>query len=232
MKLEVNVIKAKHLIDEQKTNMYSLMSKYYENLTYKKFREDFENKEDVILLMDSENIYGFTTIEHIPMTIEGREIIGIFSGNTIVDQTYPIGLELQQGFCKYISRLIEIEKREVYWFLICKGYKTYRYMSIYFEEYYPSMKRNTPVYEQAIIDGYAILKYGQNYNSSTGIISNTGFNDYLKEGVAPINEKVKKNPVNIFFEMKNPKHSTGDELVCLARFSKENLKRAFFRVIR
>jgi hypothetical protein len=217
----------------QKKAMYTLMTRYYDNLSFDKFIYDFEEKDDVIILVDEGEIYGFTTIELKEMIIDGKSIIGVFSGNTIVDNEYAFQSELQKGFTRYIENMINKEKhREIYWFLICKGYKTYRYLSVYFNDYYPNKDKPTPIFEQKVMDRYAEDKYGKAYDKTTGVIKNTGINDFLKEGVATIDKRVKKNKVNVYFEKVNHNHFRGDELVCLAKFSDENLKRAFYRATR
>lgn len=231
MGLDIKYVKPHLLSIDEKQTMFELMKKYYENMTYSKFDDDFKSKDDVILLMDKQKICGFTTIELMPLTIENKPVLGVFSGNTIVDQTYPIGLELQHGFVGYIHDLMtQVKDQEIYWFLICKGYKTYRYLSIYFDTFYPNPKGSTPAFEKEIMDTYARAKYQDAYNPKTGIIKNSGFNDYLKSDVAPMNEKARRKPAARFFEEKNPGHIQGDELVCLARFSQSNLKKAFFRI--
>lgn len=221
-----------NLSDMNINAMFQLMNQYYDNIKYDKFVQDLKCKDQLIMLWDEDEIYGFSTIEMMPLKINEKEIVGIFSGDTIVDQKRPMGLGLQEGFSTFIYHLLETEEREIYWFLICKGYKTYRYMSIYFHDYYPNKSVDTPPYEQEIMDTYAIKKYGETYIKETGIIVNMGDNDFLKDGVAPVNEKAKLNRVNRFFIDKNPGHEKGDELVCLARFSHDNLKDAFFRVIK
>ncbi len=221
-----------NLSDRHIKAMFELMNQYYDNVKYDKFRHDLQQKDHVILLWDEEAICGFSTLELMPLVVNDKEVVGVFSGDTIVDQHRPIGLGLQKGFATFIDRLIKTENREVYWFLICKGYKTYRYMSIYFNTYYPNSSLETPEFEQELMHSYAIKKYGHAYIKESGIIINRGDNDYLKDGVAPIDAKALINPVTRFFIEKNPGHERGDELVCLARFSQENLKDAFFRVIK
>jgi len=220
------------LSDRHIRAMFDLMNQYYDNVKYDKFLHDLNQKDHVILLWDGDAIYGFSTLELMPLVVNDKEIIGVFSGDTIVDKCRPVGLGLQKGFSTFIYQLLEKEDREVYWFLICKGYKTYRYMSIYFHDYYPNQSSDTPDYEQEIMHKYAIKKYDHAYIRESGIIINRGDNDYLKDGVAPADEKAMLNPVNRFFIEKNPGHEKGDELVCLARFSQDNLKDAFSRVIK
>lgn len=220
------------LSDNDVRQMYNLMASYYDNLKFDKFHKDLYEKNFVVMLRDQKGIYGFSTIEHMPLTVDGIDILGVFSGDTIVAQNRPLGLGLQQLFCRHIDALMAVEEKPLYWFLICKGYLTYKYMSMYFEQYSPMIGAEISVFDKKIMDSYATLKYADAYDPITGIIRNSGANDYLKEGVASIDQRIRMNPVVAFFEERNPCHRYGDELVCLARFSKENLNNTFYRMVR
>jgi len=230
--MDVLYKKPSELTNKIRHAMFELMSTYYDNLTIDQFELDLENKEDVIIMVENSLIRGFTTIEHIRLDIEGESILGIFSGNTIMDLSIPPSLRLQQGFIRYIEKLKKSIKIPVYWFLICKGYKTYRYLNVYCKSYYPSYKEETPVFEKRIMDAYAIKKYPNHYNPLTGIIKHDDGMDYLKEDVAPVTDRILRKPEVAFFVEKNPQHVQGDELVCLASFSDENLKSGYFRALR
>jgi hypothetical protein len=58
----------------------------------------------------------------------------------------------------------------LFWFLISKGYKTYRYLPLFFREYYPRHTAPTPPWAQSIIDVLGRQKYPRAYDPSAGII--------------------------------------------------------------
>lgn len=223
----------KNLSNFEVEKMYEIMEKHYDNIKYEKFKNDLLDKDIIFLLNDEKNILkGFTTLEFMELNIDNVNIKGIFSGDTIVDKDVGFELELQKMWVKFIyNHLKENENIKLYWFLICKGYKTYSFLPLYFKNYYPNHEIETPIFEQKIMDEYAFIKYGEKYNKETGIIYNDGSNDYLKNNVAPVTERKLKKPIVKYFVNKNPGHENGDELVCLAEFKHSNLKKVFERML-
>ena len=65
-----------------------------------------------------------------------------------------------------------------------------------------------------------------------GLVLANGQTDYLNAKMAVIPEGRKNNPHVQFFLTKNPCYYEGDELVCIANLSKDNLKKTAERVIR
>ena len=43
-------------------------------------------------------------------------------------------------------------RAEFYWFLISKGYKTYRFLPLFFREFYPRHDAPTPAWAKEILD--------------------------------------------------------------------------------
>ncbi|MCH4887810.1 hypothetical protein EZV73_09510 [Acidaminobacter sp. JC074] len=230
--MDIINIKVKDVKQALKDDMFRLMSTYYDNLSKMQFDKDLSNKDHVIIMVEGGLVRGFTTIEHLHLKIEDKEILGVFSGNTIMDLSIPPSLHLQQAFVRYIEDLKKTSDKALYWFLICKGYKTYRYLNVYCKKYYPSYMAKTPEMEQKIMDAYAKFKYPDNYDLHTGIIKHDDSMDYLKDDVAPITERLLRKPEVAYFAKKNPGHIHGDELVCLASFSDDNLKPGYYRALR
>ncbi len=228
--MEYQIVDAKAITASQIEAMYQLMIAYYENVDRAKFYTDLAKKQTVILLYNEGQIIGFTSAEIMQITVDNITVNGVFSGNTIMAKGIPLSGVLQKAFIIMINDMMKT-MQPLYWFLICKGYKTYRYLSMYFKQYYPAANVDTPAFEQALMNAYATKKYGSAYNSKTGIIANSGSNDFLKEGVAPIDKKALRHPETQFFINANPNHAKGDELVCIAKFSEDNLKRGFHRLL-
>lgn len=114
---------------------------------------------------------------------------------------------------------------EFYWFLICKGYKTYRMLPLFFTEFYPNYRVRTPVYEQSIIDAYASKLYGGEYNRESGVIEYRTVKDKLKQGVADVGSREMKNRDIAFFCQANPGYIQGNDLACLAKIDRALLKK-------
>ncbi len=224
------VVEPSDLKINQINEMYELMSESYDNLNYKKFLTDLREKDHVILLYDDEVIYGFSTYKIVTLDYYGESISGIFSGDTIVHSSQAMSLGLQRTFSKVVKKYMD-ELGSIYWFLVCKGHKTYRYLSLYTSEYYPNFNKDTPSKEREIMNLYAEKLYGDAYDRKLGIIKNTGSNDFVKSGVSDADEKALRKKEAQFFIEKNPGYVNGDELVCIAEFKPENMRTAFYKMV-
>lgn len=211
----------KKLSKEDIKTMFGVFSKYYEKTTLEKFTEDLLKKDDVIIIQNQEKkIVGFSTLKSMPTVVEGKTVYGIFSGDTILERDYWGTSALGKSFIKYLLfKKLARPYREIYWFLISKGYKTYLLMANNFLEYYPRFDKETPVRSKKIMDSYATELYGENYEPELGLIKFHGITDHLAGHVAPITEKMREENSKInFFSEANPEWKKGNELVCVALF--------------
>jgi hypothetical protein len=120
---------------------------------------------------------------------------------------------------------------QLYWMLITKGYRTYHFLPLFFNDFYPRYDKATPETIKHVMDTFANSKYPGNYSSEKGVISFEGQKEYLKRGVGDIRDQKLKDPHVEFFVKKNPFYLIGDELVCLAELTQENFKPAAYRMI-
>ena len=211
--------------------MFSLMAEFYDNVDKQVFLKDFFNKDYCLTLYhETDGLVGFTTQKLLDVDINGKTVHGMFSGDTIIHKDYWGSTELFRVWAQFWFEFAE-QYDEFYWFLICKGYKTYRIMPLFWNEFYPSYKVETPPYEQSIIDAYAQLLYPGEYNRITGVIEYKSTKDKLKAGIADVGEHELKNKDIAYFCMKNPNHANGDDLACLAKIDKSLLKKRLLGVL-
>jgi len=219
----------------QREDMLSLMALHYAGVDPAVFRRDLDEKQWVIALIesDAERIVGFST--QVLLEVEGRDqpITALFSGDTIVKQSHRAHSKLARAWGRLVLGLIDaFPGRDLYWFLIAKGYKTYRFLPVFFEEFYPRFDEPTPVRVQAILDAVACRKFPQGYDHRTGIVHANGEDPCrLRDGVAEITAERLADPHVRFFASQNPGHARGDELCCLAPLTRGNLNRAAYRTI-
>jgi hypothetical protein len=69
------------------------------------------------------------------------------------------------------------------------------------------------------------------YDSTKGIIKNSGKKDFLKHELNEVDKTKESNPHVKFFIEKNENYIEGDELVSIASIKKSNLKKIAFRII-
>jgi len=109
--------------------MFALMERYYDGMTRDGFHADLNEKRWAILLRESDAraICGFSTQMILDFTVDGAPGHALFSGDTIVDRRCWGQNLLAQAWGHLALTLIDqYPSGTLYWFLISKGYKTYR----------------------------------------------------------------------------------------------------------
>jgi hypothetical protein len=227
--LKGSIVQINELSDSLKKEMYELFITYFV-VSEKVFMEDMSKKDEVLLLCDEKTgaIKGFSTIKLIHLTVEHVRIKAIFSGDTIIDTLYRSETELIKHVGRFVYERIE-EEVKFYWFLITMGFRTYRFLPLFFHEYYPRYDKHTPVFEQKVMNALAVKEFGNCYNKEMGVIIPTSEN-YLKETYATIPSRRLANPHIEYFLKRNPGFAKGEELVCIAEISKQNFKPIFYRI--
>ncbi len=229
--LSGKVIPIKEFSDDDISVMYGIMAQFYDDTDELVFRRDFYNKDHCLVLYNEKSeIVGFTTQKVMSVKVEGKDIYGVFSGDTIIHKDYWGDVELFRVWAKFWFEFAQ-KYDEFYWFLICKGYKTYRILPLFWETFYPDYRHETPEYEKKIIDAYAGALYPDEYNPESGIIEYHSKKDKLKSGVSDIGEHELKNKDIAFFNKANPAHVKGNDIACLARIDKAFLKKRAERLL-
>lgn len=224
MKLNGEVIRIGDVPPAELEAMFRLMEAHYENVEWDVFRRDFASKDFCVALRDQAGILrGFSTQKLLAVEAEGKPVRGVFSGDTIIHRDYWGSPALFTAFARHFFRYAE-EVGGLYWFLICKGYKTYRILPTFWTEFYPRRDRETPLWERAVIDAYASRLYPGEYNPAAGVVEYRGVKDRLKPGVADVSRRELKNPDIAWFVKANPGWGRGNDLCCLARLDRGLLK--------
>jgi len=234
MKLKGLLVPTLSVTDAQRAAMFALMDRHYENVTRATFAADLAEKQWVILLLDpqTEEVCGFSTQVLLDATVAGRPIKALFSGDTIVARDRWGDPTLSHVWGRLALSLIHsLPNTELYWFLISKGYKTYRFLPLFFREFYPRYDAPTPRWALGMIDALGRLRYPDRFDATMGIVRSGPKGDRLRPGVADLTPERGTNPHVRFFATRNPGHARGDELCCLAPLTRANFLPAAYRVI-
>lgn len=218
---QASIVSVKKLKDSEYLDMFIIFSKYYENVDYDTFISDLKEKNDVIVLKAKNKIVGFSTLLCKKIIIESREVLGVYSGDTIMEKEYWGSPALGKSFLKYLwIKKLQNFTTPVYWFLISKGYKTYLLMANNFSSHFPNIDEVTPSFEKQLMDNFYGSRFPENYVPEKGIIHFAGDTCKLKGAVAPITQEMCDEVPKInFFVEKNPNWHEGQELACLARMT-------------
>jgi hypothetical protein len=162
--------------------------------------------------------------------VDGRPIKALFSGDTIVDRHHWGDRALPQTGGRLALKLAdEWPEAELYWFLISQSFRTYRFLPVFFREFYPRCDTPTPAAMRHVIDALAEKKLGAQYDPAAGVVRLQSYK--LRPGMAEATPKRCEDPHVRFFIERNPGHVAGEELCCIARLSRENFTAAALRVL-
>lgn len=221
----------------ERREMYALLRTYFDGTTRARFESDLREKEAVILLRDAHSgrIQGFSTFLRIPLQFDVTDVVAFFSGDTIVDREFWGETVLSRIWGETVfaeAERIAASRPDtaVYWFLICAGYKTWRFLPLFFREFYPNMDVPTPARFRRLIDTLGAKRFGDEYMPEPGIVRFRQPTP-LRRGVAELTDERLRDPRIAFFARMNPGHAGGDELACVAELSRANLTRAGLRMV-
>ena len=212
--------------------MLVLMQTYYEGVSSRDFHRDLSEKHWVITLRaPSGEICGFST--QVLLQVPGQfDSLTLFSGDTIIAAAYRGRNDLAGLWGRLALEQIDLfPGKKLYWFLISKGYKTYRYLSLFFREFYPRHGVVTPPEFSNLINALAERKFGDRFDATQGIVRATEHGCHLRAEVAPVLSHRLRDPDVAFFVESNPGHALGDELCCLAPLHRQNFTSVAYRVI-
>jgi hypothetical protein len=192
------------------------------------FERDLARKDRVILLSDAATgaLQGFTSLSLYETEAAGQRLSVVYSGDTLIRPACWGTPELPRVWGRTVFALAAGLCQPLYWLLLSSGYKTYRFLPLFFREFYPCHDRPTPAAEQARIDELAVERFGPDFDRERGIVRFAEGATPLRAGVAEVTARRLKDPHVDFFLRRNHGHERGDELVCLARIHPENLTAA------
>jgi len=217
--------------------MFALLDVYFAGTERARFDDDLAEKETVLLLRDaaSGRVQGFSTLMRISATLDEEPIVAFFSGDTIIDRSYWGETILSRIWAQVVFGEVDALERaspgtRAFWFLICSGYKTWRFLPLFFRRFYPTVDEPTPPTHQRLLDTLGARKFGDQYVAGSGIVRFHTATP-LRRGVADLTDERLRDPHVAFFAQANPGHADGDELACLAELSRTNLTRAALRMM-
>ena len=224
--MKTEIIHVKKLSESDGHELYVLFRRYYANTHRKRFLSDLSEKHWLIRMSDNGRLVGFSTQQLIEF--EGNRFL--FSGDTIVHPDYWNKSHLAGAFGHLFLRIAAQTDSPLYWFLISKGFRTYRFLPVFFNRFYPHHAENDAALKP-LLDAVASAKFGVHYKPARGLIEFDGTKDYLSDKMADIPLNRQNDPHIAFFSRANPTYRKGTELACIALLSHRNLTACGRRVI-
>ena len=205
---------------------------YYAGSSELKVLSDLDSKTEILLLYFKAELVGFTSLLIYTRKWQGKKIRIVYSGDTVVAREHWG----QQALAfTWITRMGEIKSAEphcpLYWFVIVKGHRTYKYLPTFGKSFYPHWSEARPDLKK-LADALATEKFGEEYNQETGVVEFSRSQGHLRDEIAyPTAEEMSKESVQYFLKA-NPNYLQGHELVCLCELEEENMKPLTKRIFR
>jgi hypothetical protein len=234
MRLQGRLVPAAAVSPPERDALFALMDRHYANVQRAVFEADLAEKRWVILVHNpaTRAVCGFSTQTLLECEAPGRRFRALFSGDTIIDRDHWGDPALAHVWGRLALSLIDrLGGEELHWFLLSQGYKTYRFLPLFFHEFYPRHDRATPDWAKQVLGALAGARYPHAYDPAAGVVRSGPRQYRLRAGVADLTEERLLDPHVRFFAAANPGHRQGDELCCLAPLTGDNFTRAAYRVI-
>jgi hypothetical protein len=217
----------------ERTAMYELLAAHHLGTDPGVFRRDLEGKQWVILLRDlDDHLVGFSTQRLLKLPSATGEHGILFSGDTVVARPARQQPALAGAFGHLVLRLARDHPGlPLSWFLITKGFRTYRFLPLCFRVFHPAHDRPTPPDVRELLDRAARALFPDRWDPAAGLVRATASSDRLRPELAAVPPGRRADPHVRFFLDSNPGFATGDELACLASLDPGNLTAAAWRQI-
>jgi hypothetical protein len=224
--LKATIHPASVLAESEREEMWTLYSRFYAGTSRARFRADLAGKDTALILRDEwQRLQGFSTLALSRTEFEGMPIRVLFSGDTIIERAHWGSQVLAFNWLRHAGAL---QRREpevpLYWFLIVKGQRTYRYLPTFAREFTPDWRAPAEPHSSRLLATLAEARFGAAYDRLTGVIRFRESHGHLAPEWAQISEREATRDDVQFFLRRNPGYARGDELACLCELSAANLR--------
>ncbi len=225
------LIEQSSLSADERTAMFELLSAHFDGVTRYGFKRDLAEKNWAVLVECDGQLLGFSTLRVYASQFEGETIWVVYSGDTIVSPRARGSAAFPRAWISSVYRLRErYPHGRLIWLLLTSGFRTYRFLPVFWKEFYPRASTATPVLWQMMLEQLAAAQFCDQFDIRSGIV-HFERPQRLREASDGILPARMADPDVAFFLERNPGHASGDEMVCIADLDPSNLSAAGQRVV-
>jgi hypothetical protein len=229
--IQFQLVPRADLTDAQRNDMFRLLEQHFEGVSPQQFTRDLAEKNLALRLQRDGRLVGFSTQLAYSTHFEGETVNVIYSGDTIVAPEAWGTTALPRAWVAGVEALREsLPPGKCFWLLLTSGFRTYRFLPVFWREFFPRHDRSTPPEMDRLIGHVGRERFGNQFNPSTGIVR-FDHPQRLRAGLEEIPTSRNQDPHVAFFRSLNPGHANGDELACLTELCPENLTAAGRRMM-
>jgi hypothetical protein len=230
--LTTRATRRSELSAEERRELRGLLEIYFDGVTEAQFESDLAEKDWVLRLWLNGRLAGFSTVATGECMAAGVKINVVYSGDTIIAPEAWGTTELAKGWIGLVREVLaSMPARPAYWLLLSSGFRTYRFLPVFWREFWPRFDAAMPAKKKELRDELAGARFGAAYDTKTGLVRFSR-PQRLRGSLAEVPQGRERDAHIAFFLKANPGHTHGDELVCLTELSDENLTAAGRRIVR
>jgi hypothetical protein len=217
---------------DDRAAMRLLLEAHFEGVTPAVFERDLAQKQWVLLIEEAGCLRGFSTLLLYPARHEDEDFTVVYSGDTIMDRRARSSSALSRCWIGSVRALRRLEPgRRLYWLLLVSGFRTYRFLPLFWREFHPRFDVAPPARVKRRLDFLAAERLGRCYSPETGV-ARLETPQQLRSELRELPASQRGDPHVAFFLARNPGWERGDELVCLTEIADDNLTAAGWRMWR
>ncbi len=225
------IVPRSDLAGSEKAAMFQLLTEHFEGVTAEQFARDLAEKNLALLIERGDKLVGFSTLLAYTAPFEGTAVNVIYSGDTIVSPEAWGTTALPRAWVAGVDALrAKLPAGRCFWLLLTSGFRTYRFLPVFWREFFPRFDAPTPPFVQRLSGDLAQAQFGEQFKPELGIVR-FAQPQRLRNGLQEVPNGRKHDPHISFFLTRNSGHAAGDELVCLTELCPENLTSAGRRMM-
>lgn len=215
----------------EREEMRRLLALHFDGVTPAQFARDLDEKDWVLRIRRDGRLVGFSTLAVSATTLDGAPLNVVYSGDTIVAPEAWGSPVLARAWIAMVRDVQRGRADERWmWLLLSSGFRTYRFLPLFWREFWPRHDAPTPPDAARLLDRLARARFGDAFDAAAGIVR-FARPQRLRGALAEVPEGRQHDPHVAFFLARNPGHRDGDELVCLTDVGDANLTAAGRRML-
>jgi len=220
------------LSPDERREMFTLLDQHFDGVDSAQFARDLDEKDWVLRIRRDGRLVGFSTLQVYASHVTHSRANIVYSGDTIMAPEAWGSPVLARGWIALVRALQDARASEPwYWLLLSSGFRTYRFLPVFWREFWPRHDAVPSGEQGALLAALARERFGTAFDEAHGVVR-FPCPQRLRPTLATVPDGRTDDPHIRFFLQRNPGHAAGDELVCLTSLRDDNLTAAGTRMVR
>lgn len=212
--------------------MRTLLERHFDGVLPQQFERDLMEKTDVLRVWRAGRLAGFSTLLASREQIGGEWFNVLYSGDTIMSPECWGSPVLARAWIAMVKKVVAaMPSGRCYWLLLSAGFRTYRFLPVFWRDFWPRHDSPMPEDIRHLRDEIARRRFGGCFDAQTGVVR-FQMPHRLRGPLSVVPDGRAEDAHIAFFLRHNPGWQAGDELVCLTEICDANLTAAGRRMTR